>query len=148
MREKLVFRCAEAHFLAETDERSDTMRTMAMLAAVLAAPFIISCAAPSTTGSMPPPKEEEPWAEEIRQAKKAANKEAEYFVIRIKEQGVRGLDERTPITGYELQWRQKKRSWLAKARKKGFNGSDEEVEPKWVEKWKQPGPRQRRSNSE
>lgn len=124
------------------------MRTMAMLAAVLAAPFIISCAAPSTTGSMPPPEEPEPWAEEIRQAKKAANKEAEYFLIRIREQGPRGLDERTPITGYELQWRQKKLSWLDKARKKGFNGSDEEVEPKWVEKWKQPGPRRRRANSQ
>lgn len=118
------------------------MRYITMLMAALAALFFISCAAAPTTNTMPPPDEEEPWAEEIREAKRAANKEAEYFVIRVKEQGaVKALDERTPITGYELQWRQKKIAWLKKARKKGFNGSDEEVEPKWVEKWKQPGRR-------
>ena len=119
------------------------MRYIAMAAVGLAASFFISCAT-APTGSMPPPEEAEPWAEEIREAKRAANKEAEYFYTRIRQQGQRALDD--PVTGYELQWRNKKKDWLDKARKKGFNGSDEEVEPKWVEKWKQPGPRQRRSN--
>ncbi len=123
------------------------MRYITIPMAALAALFFISCAA-APTGSMPPPEEEEPWAEEIREAKKAANKEAEYFVVRVREQGVRALDERAPIVGYEQQWRKKKLEWLEKAREKGFTGSDEEVEPKWAEKWRQPGPRERRANSD
>ncbi len=103
--------------------------------------------------SIPNPLEErEPWEHAFAQAKRAAQREAEYTVRAEKAQGdqdkrkrridvggaagIGGSEDYSSFIANALRWNREKMRWLAEARQKGFTGGDDAADPEWFKKWK------------